>query len=190
MKAKERAAPPKCGAKTRQGGTCAKPAGWGTQHVGAGACKLHGGSMATHQLGAQIVLEERRARTLLERLGAPEPLGNPVDELLAVAAENRAWLAILRERVDELGDLTTKDRLDVIREHAVVLLYERALDRTNTILSGLVKLNLDARRVALDEMQVEMVHRALSAALSELPRQYQEPARQRLVLALRKEVVA
>lgn len=33
-----------CGAKTRSGNPCKKPAGWGTDHVGDGRCKLHGGA--------------------------------------------------------------------------------------------------------------------------------------------------
>ncbi len=33
----------KCGAKTRAGTPCQQPAGWGTDHVGTGRCKLHGG---------------------------------------------------------------------------------------------------------------------------------------------------
>lgn len=33
-----------CNAKTRSGGNCKQPAGWGTDHVGEGKCKLHGGS--------------------------------------------------------------------------------------------------------------------------------------------------
>ncbi len=35
-----------CGGKTRAGGghPCRRPAGWGTDHVGTGRCKLHGGS--------------------------------------------------------------------------------------------------------------------------------------------------
>jgi len=33
-----------CGAKTRAGTPCRRPAGWGTDHVGVGRCKLHGGS--------------------------------------------------------------------------------------------------------------------------------------------------
>lgn len=35
-----------CGAKrTKHGGVpCRRPAGWGTDHVGFGSCKLHGGS--------------------------------------------------------------------------------------------------------------------------------------------------
>ena len=33
----------KCGAKTRAGTPCKQKAGWGTDHVGIGKCKLHGG---------------------------------------------------------------------------------------------------------------------------------------------------
>ena len=33
-----------CGAKTRKGTPCRRPAGWGTDHVGTGKCKLHGGA--------------------------------------------------------------------------------------------------------------------------------------------------
>ncbi len=33
----------KCGAKTRGGTPCRRPAGWGTEHPGEGRCKLHGG---------------------------------------------------------------------------------------------------------------------------------------------------
>ena len=33
-----------CGAKTRSGGKCQLKAGWGTDHVGEGKCKLHGGA--------------------------------------------------------------------------------------------------------------------------------------------------
>jgi len=33
-----------CGAKTRAGTPCQQKAGWGTNHVGEGRCKLHGGA--------------------------------------------------------------------------------------------------------------------------------------------------
>jgi hypothetical protein len=33
-----------CGGKTRAGTDCKRPAGWGTDHVGEGKCKLHAGS--------------------------------------------------------------------------------------------------------------------------------------------------
>ncbi|MEF8887327.1 MAG: HGGxSTG domain-containing protein [Haloarculaceae archaeon] len=33
-----------CGATTRDGDPCKRPAGWGTDHVGEGRCKQHGGA--------------------------------------------------------------------------------------------------------------------------------------------------
>ena len=36
-----------CGAKTRAGSQCQQKAGWGTDHVGQGRCKLHGGGKGT-----------------------------------------------------------------------------------------------------------------------------------------------
>lgn len=33
-----------CGARNRAGNPCRQPAGWGTDHVGSGRCKLHGGA--------------------------------------------------------------------------------------------------------------------------------------------------
>lgn len=35
---------PKCGGATSSGGKCTQPAGWGTEHLGEGKCKLHGGA--------------------------------------------------------------------------------------------------------------------------------------------------
>jgi len=39
-----------CGARTRFGGRCRKEMGWGTDHFGAGRCRIHGG----HQSGAPV----------------------------------------------------------------------------------------------------------------------------------------
>ena len=160
-------------------------------HAGMGACKLHGGSIATNSFNAQVAIEERVVRTMLERLGEPTPIHNPVAALLAVAAETRAWQEILRARVSELIDIVYESRDEegamIEREKAVVALYERSLDRTSRVLSSLVKLDLETRRVVLEEAQTEMMFRALQAALVGVPKQYQEPARQRLVLALREE---
>ena len=160
--------------------------------MGVGCCKLHGGSTETHRIAAAVKMEDQLARSMLAKLGQPTPLGNPVDELLAIAAESRAWLTILRERVDALGEtnLTYESYSEegmTERERAVVLLYERAIDRTSRITASLIKLDLDARRVAIDEAQTEMLYRVLAAALTAVPKEYQQPARERLALALRAE---
>jgi hypothetical protein len=58
----------KCGAQKRQGpGSCAKPAGWGTNHPGWGRCKLHGGSSPTGIRAA----ETARAKHAVVTFGLP-----------------------------------------------------------------------------------------------------------------------
>lgn len=54
-----------CGAKTRRGTPCKKPAGWGTDHVGIGRCKLHGGATPIKH-GLYSTVTEARRRELLE----------------------------------------------------------------------------------------------------------------------------
>jgi hypothetical protein len=42
-----------CGPRNRSGGPCQRPAGWGTDHVGYGRCRLHGGTTPNHVRAAQ-----------------------------------------------------------------------------------------------------------------------------------------
>lgn len=44
-------------------GLCHRPAGWGTQHVGIGVCKLHGGNAPNVIKAAQKVMLEQGAAT-------------------------------------------------------------------------------------------------------------------------------
>jgi hypothetical protein len=51
-----------CAAKTRGGSPCRRPSGWGTQHVGKGRCKLHGGN------AGRPIVTGRYAHSLKESL--------------------------------------------------------------------------------------------------------------------------
>ena len=55
---------PRCGAKRKQGdGTpCQKEAGWGTDHLGFGPCRVHGGSTASHRKAASQEMARAMAR--------------------------------------------------------------------------------------------------------------------------------
>jgi hypothetical protein len=108
---------------------------------------------------------EAEARSMLDRLGEPDQLGHPVEELLAVAAECRGWLAVLREMVAEMGDLTSTDRNMVEREAAIVALYERALDRTGRLLVDMNRLDLDARRIRIAEADAQAIFAVIMAVL-------------------------
>lgn len=95
----ERAQRKHCGAKRRQSdGTCTRPAGWGTSHVGQGPCKLHGGSTRSHDTHARKVEVTQR----MLKLGLPITIDAHRALLLAVheAAGN---VAFLREQAAALG---------------------------------------------------------------------------------------
>jgi hypothetical protein len=85
-----------CGAKTRAGASCRRPAGWGTDHVGEGRCKLHGGASPI-KTGRYSTVARRRVRDLAAEYAAdPEPLS-----LLQDLALLRAVTADYLERAGE-----------------------------------------------------------------------------------------
>jgi len=58
---------PKCGARTRAGKPCKRPAGWATDHPGEGRCKLHGGAVGKHN-AYSVTPHDERTKELVERL--------------------------------------------------------------------------------------------------------------------------
>jgi len=92
-----------CGAENRAGQPCGLPAGWGTDHVGEGRCKLHGGASPTgkdnpafkHGLFSDHLSEEDR--NAIDALGEYDDV-DKLDELID-------WrLARLRRAVRSLND--------------------------------------------------------------------------------------
>lgn len=73
-----------CGAKLKgKDGRCTKPAGWGTAHIGTGACRYHGGNVASHSkanavpqlemlVGHRVNVDPLTALLLCVRIGAAE----------------------------------------------------------------------------------------------------------------------
>jgi hypothetical protein len=165
----------RCGARTRGSGQpCQLPAGWGTDHVGAGPCRKHFGSTRNHAEHARRVLLERaEASALIElrRLGI-EPMANPLLVLAELGAESQHWLAILRARVAELASPAERAPDGVERVRAVVALYERALDRTAAFATMMAKLNIDERIFKLNERigqaQGERVAAVITGILEDL----------------------
>jgi hypothetical protein len=70
-----------CGATTRGGKQCGRPAGWGTTHVGSGTCKLHLGSVQTHIVKAQ----RERVTEAAALMGVPTDV-DPHEGLLRMLA--------------------------------------------------------------------------------------------------------
>lgn len=90
-------AEPKCGSKTRAGGTCKNAAGFKTGHPGIGRCAFHGGATPTHERAATTELARREC----VRLGVliDTDLG---EALLQAVYECAGNVAVYRELVQRL----------------------------------------------------------------------------------------
>lgn len=88
---------PRCGGTNRSGGPCELAAGQGTDHVGHGNCKHHGGSTPNGvKHGAT-----QRANTLMATYGAPRDI-LPAAALLEEVRYAAGHVAWLRGKVAEL----------------------------------------------------------------------------------------
>ena len=157
-----------CGARKRQGeGNCKRPSGWGTDHPGAGYCKLHGGSTRDQSVGAMA----EQARRQIARLDLP-PTDDPLGELAKVTAQVVAWKDAMAEQVNSLTSLRYESLVtgggsgEQLRSE--VALFERALDRCEKFLTAMAKLNIDERLARVTEKQAAMAEKALLATLGDL----------------------
>lgn len=160
---------PLCGGKRKQKpGTCTQTAGWGTDHPGYGPCKLHGGSTPTVARGAERERAETQARGLFDRI-APDiaPIDNPLAAYAAFAGRVMAWMQLMDSLLDGLRSPRYEgEHGEQIRGE--VQLYERSMDRANTVLSAYARLNIDDRLARVTEQQGERIAQILTAVLAEL----------------------
>jgi hypothetical protein len=85
-----------CEAKTRSGTPCKKVAGWGTDHLGQGRCRLHGGATPIKS-GRYSKIKRDPIRKLIEGYETdPDPLN-----ILPEIAAARALFQDFVERYDE-----------------------------------------------------------------------------------------
>jgi hypothetical protein len=157
----------KCGAKTRNYpySPCQQPKGFGTNHPDIGACRFHGGLLPNHNVHAERVRIEEAARTLLNREDLT-PIENPLLELQLLAAEVVRFKEILGDKVEELGAWTTESIMESEEIRAIIAAYERALDRTMAVLSGIVRLNVEDRLAKVSAAQTAILVRIVEAVFA------------------------
>jgi len=128
---------------------------------------------------------------MLVELGQPDPLGHPVEELLAVGAEIRAWHTLLRHQLVDLLEADLGDEIGAERTSVLVGLYERALDRTQRLLIDMCKLGVDERLVRIKTNEaaafVDLVESVLSAPALDLTQRQRADAR-RLIVSQAREL--
>lgn len=124
-----------CDAKTRAGGKCAKPAGWGTPHPGNGRCKLHGGCVPNHLMkaalptledlaGYHIDVDPMEALLMCVRICAAEVayFSHKITLLTDDEVVERPWEETVAGAEAEVFDLRKQRQLNVwirVRQQAV-----------------------------------------------------------------------
>lgn len=136
-----------CGSAKKRGGTCKRPAGWGTEHLGRGPCRLHGGMLPTiaakHQQDA--VVEE------LRYFGASLDV-TPADLMLECVRAAAGHMAFLGRKVRE----SQQNGQEIVAENVVSIwaqMHAAAVDRAARV----AKMALDA---GVEEWQIRNAQRA------------------------------
>ena len=186
----------RCGAKTRSGATCKHEAGWGTQHVGVGRCKLHGGSTPYGQVNGVLELARREQvvmgapirispqDAILECIaiaaGEVRYCSDMVAELSAAEAVGPVTTSMLRVAVDGAEDQADEDasapelvtaaetRYGPPQLHIWILARDRALDRLMLYTTAALKLHIEERLVRIAEGQAALLAQAVKGILSDL----------------------
>lgn len=162
---------PKCGAVRRSGGHCQQPAGWGTDHLGIGTCKLHLGCTANAVKHAERIMAEQAVRTfgLPREIGPTEALAEELWRTAGVVA----WLdGILG---DTPRDQITQRSMAGVRPSVWVEMYWTERRHYAAVARECVKAGLEERRVALHEEQVRTVGVAIRSIVEGLGHRLDDP---------------
>lgn len=178
-----------CGATRKRGGRCARPAGWGTDHVGAGHCKNHGGCTPNGELYGAGILAKRE----LAVMGRPIDI-EPAEAILECIRITAGTILYASERIAELDAAdavgpvrTTKRRPlkgeygqethgDDVEEvayeapaaHIWIVMRDSAMDRIVSYSAVALRLGIEERRIKLAEDQGQLLADVIRGVLADL----------------------
>jgi hypothetical protein len=165
-----------CGGKRRgtdnAGKTCTRPAGWGTDHVGVGRCKLHGGKTPTHQQAGQKAL----AAAAVTTFGLPREI-DPRDALLEEVYRTAGAVDWLTQKVRDLQAEAVvwgkaEETADDIKYKAGVNVWVQLLQQERAhmvrVAKEAINAGIEERRVRLAEQQGTMLASVIKAILGDL----------------------
>lgn len=135
---------------------------------GSKVCRMHGGGTPQARNKASRRLVEAEARRAFGRLGdVSTPIEDPLTALASLAGHVTAWMEFLAGRIGDLERLAYSGETGE-QIKGEIILFERALDRCNTVLATMGRLNIDERLARVSEKQVQLVGDAITAALADL----------------------
>lgn len=142
--------------------------------TGAVVCRVHGGNGAQQRIAKKNIAEAEAERILAEV--AVIPIGNPIDELAALAAEALAIKDHFANIINEIDVIRYQDDKGGEQLRSEVALYERAIDRSEKFLTGLVKIDFEQKRIALEEKRAHLVMLYINVVLTRLGHSFEDPA--------------
>jgi hypothetical protein len=157
MSSDERSIHPLCGARKKNGQICRAFAGQGTEHLGTGKCKYHGGSTRSHRKRGATV-EAKRSMTKLGQSLTVQP-GQALMGVLRATAGHVAWLNA------EVGNL---DGIDTPEARSLVDLYGQERDRLARVAKACLDSGISKLEVELAREQTELVAKAVNNALGSI----------------------
>ena len=134
---------------------------------GATVCHKHGGRAPQVKRAAERRLLEADLRELFGKVSPdPTPVDDPLRAYADLAGRVLGWMRLMDSLLDDLAtvDVTTASQGEQAR--AIVQLYERALDRSNTVLSSYARLRIDERLAAITDKQADSVIRVIDAVIA------------------------
>lgn len=154
---------------------------------GATVCYYHGGKAKQVRAKAAERLVEAEMRDALARLNVA-PIDDPLTEMSRLAGQVVAFKDQCAAMVNRLeGDIRYEDVKGSEQLRSEVAVWERAMDRCNTVLGTMARLKIDERLAAISEKQAAIVIAAIDAALDavDVPRDRRPTARKAAARHLR-----
>ncbi|MBB4702217.1 hypothetical protein [Sphaerisporangium siamense] len=172
----------KCGARKRDGSgaTCRHPAGWGTDHVGIGHCRKHGGNTPNHVTAARA----EEARRAVATYGLPRTI-DPAAALLEEVHRTAGHVTWLGEKVAELaeddlvwgvteevdkasGEFPGTDMTRAAKPNAWLVLYQQERKHLVDVSAAAIRAGVDAALVRMTEQQGVLLAGVISRVLARL----------------------
>jgi hypothetical protein len=158
--------PKKCPAQSKQKKQqCGKPAGWGTDHVGSGLCRIHGGTSPGGRKQGQRIAATKAARTL----GLPVEI-DPAEALLQEVWRSQGhviWYGevVAQLRKSDVGWGITKEKrggddwgtTNEAKVNIYVALYNEERKHLARVSAEAIKAGVEQKRLDLETHRAEMV---------------------------------
>jgi hypothetical protein len=165
-----------CGGKTRSGGTCAKPAGWGTGHLGSGRCCHHAGATPSHELAAAVDTARREAIVMGEPVNV-----EPHELIISCIRRTAGEIAYCDEQIATLKTAMVSTMFGP-QLHTWITVRHKAMERGVMFAATALKAGVEERAVRVAEQAGETMARLVRGILGELGVPLEDPRTREVVV--------